>query len=87
MLYNLWQSKGSEINTATNVLALAQCLLNTSIFQMDIDAIFIEIGELGRQQRIYGACFCLMNGYAAFHMLQVLNKVWRAWIVLTLVFW
>jgi len=37
---------------------------------MDIDEIFREIGELGRQQCIYGACFCLMNGYAAFHMLQ-----------------
>ena len=45
------------------------CILH--LFQMDIDEIFREIGELGRQQCIYGACFCLMNGYAAFHMLQV----------------
>ena len=45
------------------------CILQ--LFQMDIDEIFREIGELGRQQCIYGACFCLMNGYAAFHMLQV----------------
>jgi len=37
---------------------------------MDIDAIFREIGELGPQQRMYGGCLCLMNGYAAFHMLQ-----------------
>jgi MFS family permease len=37
---------------------------------MDIDAIFREIGELGPQQRLYGGCMCLMNGYAAFHMLQ-----------------
>ena len=43
-----------------------------NLFQMDIDAIFKEIGELGPQQRIYGGCMCLMNGYAAFHMLQVL---------------
>ena len=41
------------------------------MFQMDIDAIFREIGELGPQQRMYGGCLCLMNGYAAFHMLQV----------------
>jgi len=37
---------------------------------MDIDEIFRDIGELGRQQWIYGSCMCLMNGYAAFHMLQ-----------------
>eukprot|EP00092_Neocalanus_flemingeri_P010126 GFUD01010911.1.p1 GENE.GFUD01010911.1~~GFUD01010911.1.p1 ORF type:complete len:513 (-),score=125.09 GFUD01010911.1:172-1710(-) len=37
---------------------------------MDIDAIFVEIGELGRQQCIYVACFSLMNFYQAFHMLQ-----------------
>ena len=42
-----------------------------TVSEMDIDEIFKEIGELGRQQCIYGACFCLMNGYAAFHMLQV----------------
>ena len=47
-------------------------LLIQTYFQMDIDAIFREIGELGLcQQCIYGACLCLMNMYAAFHMLQV----------------
>ena len=37
---------------------------------MTIDEIFLSIGELGRQQCIYGFLLCLLNGYAAFHMLQ-----------------
>ena len=37
---------------------------------MSIDEIFLSIGELGRQQCIYGFLLCLLNGYAAFHMLQ-----------------
>jgi len=37
---------------------------------MDIDLILSDIGELGRQQLIYCSCFCLLNVYAAFHMLQ-----------------
>ena len=37
---------------------------------MTIDDIFLNIGELGRQQCIYGFLLCLLNGYAAFHMLQ-----------------
>ena len=41
-----------------------------STFQMTIDEIFLSIGELGRQQCIYGFLLCLLNGYAAFHMLQ-----------------
>lgn len=37
---------------------------------MDIDLVFKEIGELGKQQQKYGAALCLLNVYAAFHMLQ-----------------
>ena len=37
---------------------------------MSIDEIFLSIGELGKQQCIYGFLLCLLNGYAAFHMLQ-----------------
>jgi len=37
---------------------------------MTVDEIFLSIGELGRQQCIYGFLLCLLNGYAAFHMLQ-----------------
>ena len=37
---------------------------------MSIDAIFLSIGELGKQQCIYGGLLCLLNGLAAFHMLQ-----------------
>jgi len=37
---------------------------------MSIDDIFLSIGELGRRQIIYGFLLCLLNGYAAFHMLQ-----------------
>jgi len=37
---------------------------------MDIDSILQDVGELGRQQIIYCSCFCLLNLYAAFHMLQ-----------------
>ena len=37
---------------------------------MTVDEIFLSIGELGRQQYIYGFLLCLLNGYAAFHMLQ-----------------
>ena len=37
---------------------------------MSIDAVFLSIGELGRQQCIYGGLLCLINGLAAFHMLQ-----------------
>ena len=37
---------------------------------MSIDDIFLSIGELGRRQIIYGFLLNLLNGYAAFHMLQ-----------------
>ena len=37
---------------------------------MSVDEIFLSIGELGKQQCIYGFLLCLLNGYAAFHMLQ-----------------
>ena len=38
---------------------------------MDIDGVFRAIGELGRQQLIYATYLCLLNVYAAFHMIQV----------------
>jgi len=37
---------------------------------MDIDEIFRVIGELGRQQKLYGFSLCVLNLYAAMHMLQ-----------------
>ena len=37
---------------------------------MSIDEIFLSIGELGKRQCLYGFLLCLLNGYAAFHMLQ-----------------
>jgi len=37
---------------------------------MDIDSVFKEIGELGKQQQKYGVALCFLNIYAAFHMLQ-----------------
>ena len=37
---------------------------------MTIDEIFLSIVEFGKQQCIYGFLLCLLNGYAAFHMLQ-----------------
>ena len=38
---------------------------------MDVDAVFREIGELGRQQLVYVAYMLMLNTYAAFHMIQV----------------
>eukprot|EP00092_Neocalanus_flemingeri_P011334 GFUD01012213.1.p1 GENE.GFUD01012213.1~~GFUD01012213.1.p1 ORF type:complete len:487 (-),score=98.48 GFUD01012213.1:68-1528(-) len=37
---------------------------------MDIDSIFLEIGESGRQQIKYGAILCLLKVYTPFHILQ-----------------
>ena len=37
---------------------------------MSIDEIFLSIGELGKRQCILSFLLCLLNGYAAFHMLQ-----------------
>ena len=39
--------------------------------QMDVDAVFQVIGELGRQQLVYVAYLLMLNTYAAFHMIQV----------------
>ena len=38
---------------------------------VSVDDIYVEIGELGRQQRIYTAYLCLMAGYEAFYLFQV----------------
>jgi len=35
-----------------------------------VDAVFREIGELGRQQLVYVAYMLMLNTYAAFHMIQ-----------------
>ncbi len=37
---------------------------------LDVDAIYGEIGELGRQQMRFCAALCLLNVYGAWHMLQ-----------------
>ena len=41
--------------------------------QMDVDAVFRVIGELGRQQLVYIAYLLMLNIFAAFHMIQVLH--------------
>ena len=42
---------------------------------MDVDAVFREIGELGRQHLVYVAYMLMLNTYAAFHMIQVKYRV------------
>jgi len=37
---------------------------------MEIDSVFLEIGESGRQQFKYGLVLCLLKVYAPFHVLQ-----------------
>ena len=37
---------------------------------MEIDSIFLEIGESGKQQLKYGAILCLLKVYTPFHILQ-----------------
>ena len=42
-------------------------------FQMDVDEIFMEIGELGKQQLIYLALLFLLELYVAFNVFKVIN--------------
>ena len=37
---------------------------------MEIDSVFLEIGESGRQQIKYGAMLCLLKMYHPLHTLQ-----------------
>ena len=50
-----------------------QCLIKLYYFQMDVDEIFMEIGELGKQQLIYLALLFLIELYVAFNVFKVIN--------------
>lgn len=52
---------------------------------MDVDAVFREIGELGRQQLVYVAYMLMLNTYAAFHMIQV--KYIDDWYISDITVW
>ena len=50
---------------------LSEEIANLPVMVVSVDEIYVEIGELGRQQRIYTAYICLMAGYEAFFLFQV----------------
>lgn len=37
---------------------------------MDLDDVYVQIGEFGLQQKIYFFSLCLFNLYAPFHLVQ-----------------
>jgi len=41
---------------------------------LDVDKVYTEIGEFGRQQRLYALCLSALNIYGAWHMLQVRHR-------------
>ena len=59
------------LTIAYSCIFLSEEILNLPVMVVSVDEIYVEIGELGRQQRIYTAYLCLMAGYQAFYLFQV----------------